>query len=213
MIDVLRNDVRWFEVAAVFVTAAGFHVTRALDAETWFIASAILGWLAYAGILAWRCDGAARGWGFRADGLGRAFAGVSLVMLPFLAGLAALGAALGGLRWSPHLLWILLLYPAWGIVQQFLVQAMVVSNLTRVRALAKPLPLALVGGVLFSAVHVPSLPLMGATFALGCAFVPLYLRWRNLWPLGLWHGWLGALFYYWVLMRDPWAEMLKQVGG
>lgn len=48
---------------------------------------------------------------------------------------------------------------------------------------------------------------MAATFMMGLAFTPMYLRHRNLWPLGIYHGWLGVLTYYWVLARDPWTEM------
>jgi hypothetical protein len=47
---------------------------------------------------------------------------------------------------------------------------------------------------------------MLATFGLGLVYIPLYLRYRNLWPLGFYHGWLGTLFYLWVLGRDPWVE-------
>jgi len=36
--------------------------------------------------------------------------------------------------------------------------------------------------------------------------IPLYFRYRNLWPLGVLHGWLGAFFYLWVLGRDMWVE-------
>ena len=27
------------------------------------------------------------------------------------------------------------------------------------------------------------------------------------WPLGLYHGWLGAFAYFWILERDPWQEL------
>jgi hypothetical protein len=39
----------------------------------------------------------------------------------------------------------------------------------------------------------------------------IFLRWRNVWPLGICHGWLGVLFYFWVLGRDPWLEILGGV--
>jgi membrane protease YdiL (CAAX protease family) len=92
----------------------------------------------------------------------------------------------------------------WGLVQQFLVQAMVARNLlawTTRRSVA-----TLVAAALFAAVHWPDGVLMGATCLLGLAFTPMYLAFRNLWPLGLYHGWLGALTYFWVLGRDPWRE-------
>ncbi len=62
--------------------------------------------------------------------------------------------------------------------------------------------------VLFGAVHLPELRLVAATSLLGLVFTLIYLRWHNLWPLGVYHGWLGVFFCYWVLVRDPWRETL-----
>jgi membrane protease YdiL (CAAX protease family) len=63
-----------------------------------------------------------------------------------------------------------------------------------------------IAAALFGAIHLPDLPLTAATTALGAILTPIYLRWRNVWPLGVGHGLLGALFYVEVLGRDPWAE-------
>jgi membrane protease YdiL (CAAX protease family) len=65
-----------------------------------------------------------------------------------------------------------------------------------------------VGALLFGLAHWPDGVLMATTFLLGVVFIPMYLRWRNLWPLGVYHGWLGALMYFWILQRDPVAEIL-----
>ena len=66
--------------------------------------------------------------------------------------------------------------------------------------------LALVSGAaVFSSVHLPNWELTAGTFGLGFAYTPLYLR--NLWPLGLYHGWLGVFFYFWVLGDNPWKNM------
>ena len=45
-------------------------------------------------------------------------------------------------------------------------------------------------------------------FTLGLLFTPLYLHRQSLLPLGVAHGWLGVLAYYWLLGRDPWLELL-----
>jgi uncharacterized protein len=66
--------------------------------------------------------------------------------------------------------------------------------------------LTLIGATLFSAVHAPDVWVMAATFALELAVAPLFLRYRNLWPLGVLHGWAGVLFYLWGTGRDMWAE-------
>jgi hypothetical protein len=86
---------------------------------------------------------------------------------------------------------------------------LVIRNLALKPLVLKPLILVLVGAVLFSIAHVPNLDLTFATFCVGMIFVPLYLHFRNLWPLGLYHGWLGALFYLWVLGRNPWIELFS----
>ena len=64
----------------------------------------------------------------------------------------------------------------------------------------------LLGSAIFALVHVYDWRLAAATFGLELAVIPLYLRNRNLWPLGILQGWLGALFYLWVLNIDVWAE-------
>ena len=56
------------------------------------------------------------------------------------------------------------------------------------------------------AIAVETKHLVVATFLLELAIVPLFLLYRNLWPLGLLHGWLGGLFYLWVEGRDLWVE-------
>jgi membrane protease YdiL (CAAX protease family) len=105
------------------------------------------------------------------------------------------------------MLLLAVLYPAWGLVQQVLVQGMVVRNLEG--ALSPP-AIAVAAGLLFGAVHLPHVALAAATALLGAVFTLIFLRSRNVWPLGLCHGWLGVLFYAWVLARDPWREI---VGG
>jgi membrane protease YdiL (CAAX protease family) len=122
--------------------------------------------------------------------------------------MAVVAALAGTLRLHAHLVPLLLLYPLWGLVQQFLVQALVAANLVRVRgALGSRTAVVSVCAVLFGVVHLPDLALAVATFVLGVAFTVIYLRHRNLWPLGLYHGWLGAIAYFWVLARDPWQEV------
>lgn len=103
---------------------------------------------------------------------------------------------------------LLALYPIWGLIQQFLVQSLFARNLQREFAVFRsPLRIAPLAALVFSVVHWPDLRLCALTFVLGLVFTPIYLRWRNLWPLGMWHGWLGVFAYFWVLARDPWVEM------
>lgn len=195
---------RW-EVAAVIATGSThLFFEEVLHAKAPFIALAAAGWLSYVVLRVRRDPGALRTWGFRLEGLGEAFVAPTLFSAAAAASIAALAAARGTLEANPHLLPILLLYPLWGITQQFLVQALVARNLEH------RVPrcwLMLLVAALFAVVHAPDLVLMGATFLLGLFFTPMYLRRRNLIPLGLYHGVLGALVYFWVLGRDPWMEV------
>jgi membrane protease YdiL (CAAX protease family) len=195
---------RW-EVAAVIATGlTHLFFEEVLHEKAAFIALAAAGWLAYFVLRVRREPRSLREWGFRLEGLGEAFVAPTVFFLVAAASIAGLAAARGTLEANPHLIPILLLYPLWGITQQFLVQALVARNLER----RMPRPwLVLLVASLFAVVHAPDPVLMGATFLLGIAFTPMYLRSRNLIPLGLYHGVLGALVYFWVLGRDPWREV------
>jgi membrane protease YdiL (CAAX protease family) len=65
--------------------------------------------------------------------------------------------------------------------------------------------------ILFSLLHYPNLWLMVGTFVLALLYTIVYLRERNLYALGMFHGWLGALFYYTVVERDPFMEVFGQI--
>jgi hypothetical protein len=122
-----------------------------------------------------------------------------------VAGCAAFGFSKGRLTLVPQMLILLVLYPLWGLIQQLLVQAMFVRNL--VGRISTPL-VVISAGVLFGVVHLPHVALAGATAVLGVIFTLIFIRWRNVWPLGVCHGWLGVFFYYWALGRDPWLEII-----
>ena len=62
--------------------------------------------------------------------------------------------------------------------------------------------------LLFALVHVRDLRLAAGTLLLATALTPIWLRWRNVWPLGVCHGWLGGAYYHFVLGRDPWLELV-----
>lgn len=54
---------------------------------------------------------------------------------------------------------------------------------------------------------------MLGTFLLALFYGYVYLRVRNVFMLGLFHGWLGGLFFYTVVGRDPFLEVFgKWIG-
>jgi len=65
----------------------------------------------------------------------------------------------------------------------------------------------LLSALLFGAIHYPFVWLMIATFILAIFYGWIYLNERNIYVLGLFHGWLGGIFYYTILERDPFLEM------
>jgi uncharacterized protein len=64
---------------------------------------------------------------------------------------------------------------------------------------------------MFGFMHYPDRWLMAGTFVLALLYCLIYLRERNLFALGLFHGWLGAVFYYTVVGRDPFMEIFGKL--
>jgi hypothetical protein len=52
---------------------------------------------------------------------------------------------------------------------------------------------------------------MIGTFFLAMFYGFIYSREKNIYALGLFHGWLGGLFYYTVVGRDPFLEMSNRI--
>lgn len=200
----------WLEIGAVTLTGVGHLAFSAFDASNVFIPLAMAGWGSYVYYRARTEPGFLNRIGLTSEQLGPAFRDVSLVAASSLALMAGYGAWKGSLRLHRDMLPLMLLYPSWGLVQQFLVQGLVAGNLTQSAApLGSPYVVTPVSATLFGAVHLPSWDLAAGTSAIGLAFTPIYLKRRNLWPLGLYHGWLGVAYYFWVLDRNPWHYVVQ----
>lgn len=146
-----------------------------------------------------------RRWGLRLDNLGRAALPAALVTVPLLLAFVLWGVHAGHFPPPRGFVAILLLYPVWGIAQQFLLEAVLFSSLSArlPRAAAQPL-----AAVLFSLAHAPDLPLMALTLPAGLLFTEHYRRWPNLWVLGTAQALLGTFAFYFLLGRDPLALLL-----
>jgi len=191
----------------VVLTGLLHLVFKSFDAKGPFIVLATISWIGYVVWQVRRDPTKWKRWGFRTDNLRQAFMWPSVLFVGSGLAMAWYGVMTGRVLWQGHMLFLLLLYPLWGILQQFLVQALGVDNLMKLFP-QHGLWLGMsVGVVLFAVVHFPNWLLMLATGVLACFFIPLYIRDRNLWPLGLYHGWLGTFFYLWVLGRDPWVTV------
>ncbi|MEZ4316450.1 MAG: CPBP family intramembrane glutamic endopeptidase [Myxococcota bacterium] len=198
------------ELGAVLLTAV-LHLAWPLTdlSRAFLVVPLVAGWAGYL-VLRWNADpDAVRELGFRREGLKES--ALACVALLALAGPAMVGWGLAHHVEIPWTTWLtLVIYPVWGLVQQGLVQGLVTANLRR---LAPAWVAVGVSATLFGLVHWPHGVLMVATLLLGLVFAPLYLKHRNLWALGVAHGWLGTLIYTFVLMRDPLAEYLSGIPG
>jgi membrane protease YdiL (CAAX protease family) len=85
--------------------------------------------------------------------------------------------------------WAFLAYIVWALLQQFILQDFFLARLTRIvptRAAA-----VIIAGLLFALAHVPNPVLVIATLVWGIVACLLFLRYRNLYVLGLAHAILG----------------------
>jgi len=196
-------------VATAVALTALLHVVvyDVLHARGIVIDLTILAWSTYFALRIRQAPDSRREYGLTTHGLRSSTLATLVVFLVGSAICVAVALARGGLVLVPSMMIVALLYPIWGLLQQLLVQAMVVRNLAP--HTSRPV-VVVVAAILFGAVHLPDPTLTVATGVLGGVLTVIFLRWRNTWPLGVCHGWLGVLFYYWVLHRDPWLEIITK---
>lgn len=205
----VSDKIRILEIIAVALTAIGKFIF--VDYLNWrlpFVIVTIFAWTLYV-VYRYKKDKLVlKDWGFRKDN----FKSVVRLMIPFAVVSILLffiiGYFQGTLNLTWHILPLIITYPVWGTVQQFLTIALVAGNLSHIKRfkLSNPL-IILITAVLFSIVHYPSFWLMFGTFILALLYGYIYLKNKNLYVLGLFHGWLGALFYYTVVNQDPFADV------
>ena len=202
-----NNVSKWLEFLAVVTTGLLHLVFKSLGAKGLFIALASVSWVGY---IVWQVRQDPSKWvqwGFQTKNLSSSFFLPTVIFVVGVSLMAWYGLANGRVLWQGHILLLLLLYPLWGILQQFLVQTLGVANLMALFPTQGWMVAMPVGIVLFAVIHFPNGLLMLATGLMAALFIPCYLRDRNLWPLGLYHGWLGTFFYLWVLGKDPWIAV------
>ena len=197
------------EIAFAILTAVGKIIF--MDILNWrlpFITIVILGWVLYIRWNRKHHPDRILHWGFRTDN----WLSVSKRVLPFallaVGSFVVIGFVNHSIQWTWHILPILLIYPLWGILQQFLLIALVAGNLQDLDVHKKKSGLIVLGAsTLFALIHYPHAWLIGGTFLLALFYGYVFLKERNIYVLGILHGWLGALFFYTVLNRDPFLEV------
>ncbi len=192
------------ELALVVGLGAGNFLAEAAHAKTAFIIVGAALWSVWVALRIRREPGVLRAWGFRTDTLAGALRPVGIATASALT-LVVLWAAAAGRLPPPSGFWpTLALYPIWGVVQQFLLNAVLAR---RLREILPEWAVWSASTVLFALAHAPDGPLMLLAGAAGALWIPLYRRWPNLWLLGFCHGVLGSAAWYGVLGRDAWQAL------
>lgn len=173
-----------------------------------YISIAILGWFTYIIYRQRTVNGILKYWGFRTDNFKR----VLFLVLPFgiisVITFFIVGYVQDTINITWHILPILIIYPVWGTIQQFLMIGLIAGNLHDLdKSPFSKLQIILINAILFSVVHYPNNWLVIGTFILALLYGWIYLKSRNVFVLGIFHGWLGGLFYYTVVNRDPFIEV------
>jgi hypothetical protein len=86
----------------------------------------------------------------------------------------------------------LLAYCPWGVFQQYLVNGYIANRLAMVAA---PRYVPLIAATLFAGAHLPNWFLMMVTFVAGYYSTRVFMKYRNLYFLGLAHGVIGTLLF------------------
>ena len=199
---------RW-EIFAVLLTGLGnFVLADWLGLRLAFVVGACLFWIGFVAIRASADASVLAEWGFTTRNLGR-----SLTLLGPVAALAlicfiAYGMFTGSLFMHWHVALIFPLYSVWGLVQQFLIVALLAGNLRKLSRIQERW-IVLLTAFLFAVAHAASIPLMGAAFFLAVVTTTVYFRTRNIWALGLFHGVFATGLYFFALGQDLWAEVVS----
>jgi hypothetical protein len=143
--------------------------------------------------------------GLRIDNLGESVREVGLATVAGGVLIVAIGLSVGHAPESrPGLVRALLLYPFWGLAQQYAMQSF---TFRRLREATGNVPVAAgVAALLFGAAHYPNLALASVTAVGGFFWCLLFQRHPNLLTLAVSHGWLA------VVLRASWpAEWLHNL--
>ncbi|TBN00853.1 CPBP family intramembrane metalloprotease [Hyunsoonleella flava] len=197
---------RILEIAVVILTAIGkFVFMDILDWRLPYVVIAVSAWSIYIYHRYSKEKNILRYWGFRTDNFRMAIK----LMAPFaviaVVSFLIIGYCQDTLNLTWHILPLLVTYPIWGSIQQFLTIGLIAGNLNHLKL--NKILVVFVTAVLFSVVHYPSKWLMVGTFILALFYGYVYLKVKNIYAMGICHGWLGALFYYTVVNQDPFGDI------
>ncbi|MGB1247552.1 MAG: type II CAAX prenyl endopeptidase Rce1 family protein [Chitinophagales bacterium] len=207
----ISDNRRYFEIIAVVCTGLlKFVFMEWLDMKLIYIAAAILFWSVYVAFRVKKDKSLLEYWGFSRKNATKTFQTLGILALLSAISFIGIGLVRNTAIISWHIFPVLLIYPLWGIIQQFLMMSLVAGNLKdQTKLQVHPFIIIGLTACLFSVVHLPYVILTIGTFFLAIVYASIFLKYRNLWWLGIFHGWLGAIFYYFVLNRDTFMEVFQ----
>ena len=104
------------------------------------------------------------------------------------------------------------LYPLWGIAQQFLLQSMVLSNIIKLYKITNGISLQLLIlflSCIFGYVHKYIPVLIVPTILWGYISSNLYLQFHNIIPIGICQGILATILFYGILRIDVLKDIIQ----
>jgi len=197
------------ELPALIITAVSkFIVMDWLGMRAFYISAICMFWLCYVYYKYKQDRSVIRYWGFKLENTGRSL----LMLMPFLVVCIALMVLFAYRNHTSllnfHMMPVMILYPLWGTVQQFMLTGIVADILGKTKQLSHhKWAVILLTSFLFGLIHYPHAVLMVFTFIMEIVFLTVYFKWWNLWALGISHGIIATFLLYYVLNRDLWIEL------
>jgi len=182
-----------------------FH--QKLVANAWFIVPLFFTLLVYV-LLEFRFgDRSLDYFGIRKDNLMEATKWSFIVLGPILLSVS-MYAFIKGVNHPVHFFYAVLLYPMYGIIQQFIFQGIFLNACRKVGLGYLSIVLT---AVVFAIVHYPSTFMIKMTALGGLLFSTLFYFRPNIIPIGIFHGVFGAFLYYVLLNQDPMERFLDKL--
>ncbi len=208
--NILKSDhKKWLELLAVAITGLlKFIIMDRLQMRAFYISGACLFWMIYV-VVRYKSDHSIlKYWGFKRENFRKSFLLLFPIAIIGIAGIIAYGIFKEKFILNWHVIPVFFLYPAWGLIQQFMVTGLLAGNLKSINAIHfKDYQVVLLTSTIFALVHYPDFFLMTYAFCMQVIFTVVYLMWKNLWVLGLIHGWIATFLLYYILERDLWTEL------
>jgi uncharacterized protein len=202
---------RFFLAEIIAILASGilkFTIMDWLGMRAFFILGICLIWTVYILFRHKYDKDILKEWGFTGEHFLPSMLRLLPVLLISVAVSVIYGEIVNGITFSWQIIPIFFLYPIWGVFQQYLMLGLVAENLTNhKRVNLNKFSLMLVTSALFSMIHFPDYFLMIYVFGLETVFFIIWSKWKNLWAIGLVHGWIGTFLLFFVSGRDLWSEL------